>query len=214
MTFSRRLLRSLFLLLGLFGLVLVLVVISQRAIVQNLELVAQDTFVPSVRVERLTVIAKALAVPVRSESLAADVSLEQACTERQASLLTGRVAEQLYLRSYADARQRLGAAFAAAKAVAPVGCRGFLAEVDLVLRNPALLSAGETATLPNRVTQTLTEQVSWNRVPPCLYMNADGESLYLRGPQGYCLAPGPKGPPCLASQIAVPAAVRQIGNLA
>lgn len=214
MTFSRQLLRNLFLLLGVLGLMLVLVVVSQRAIVQNVELVAQDRFVPSSRVERLTVIAQTLATPIRSDSLAADVSFEQSCTQRQASLLTGRVAEQLYLPSYADARQRLGAAFAAANAIAPAGCRGFLAEVDLVLRNPMLLSGDGTDTLPNRVTQTLTERVSWNRVPPCLYLKADGEALYLRGPQGYCLAPGLQGAPGLASQIIVPATVRQIGNLA
>jgi hypothetical protein len=214
MTFSRRLLRSLFVLLGLLGLMLVIVVVSQKGTVENLELVAQDTFVPTARVERLTVIAQTLAAPIRFDSLAADVSLEQACSKRQASLLTSRVAEQMDLGSYADARQRIGAAFAAAKAVAPVGCRGFLAEVDLILRNPTLLSVGQSATLQNRVTQTLTERVSWNLVPPCLYLNVEGEAAYLRGPQGYCLASDGEGQPSLASPIAVPATVRQIGNLA
>ncbi|MFZ9734624.1 MAG: hypothetical protein ACO3B4_06220 [Burkholderiaceae bacterium] len=214
MTFSRQLLRSLFLLLGLLALVLVLVVVSQRAVVQNASLVAQDVFVPATRVERLTVIARTLSVPLVSGSLASDVSFEQACTERQAQLLTGRVAAQLGLASAADARQRLGAAFSSAQAVAAVGCRGFLAEVDLVLRNPTLLSAGQAASLPSRITQTLTERVSWNSVPPCLYLEANGKPFYLRGPQGYCLATDGIRRPGLASQVSLPASVRQLGNLA
>jgi hypothetical protein len=213
MTFSRQLLRSLFVLLGLLALVLVGVVVSQRAVLQNTALVDQDVFVPAVRVERLTAVVQALVSPTASDSLAADVSFEQSCSPRQVGLLTGRLMAALGLDSVFDARQRLGAAFAAAQEVAPVGCRRFLAEVDLVLRSPGLTSPQQGLALSSRVSQALTERVSWESVPPCLYVMQEEQFFYLRGPQGYCLKPDGMRPPGLGTQLSLGASVRQLSNL-
>lgn len=187
MTFSRQLLRSLFLLLMLLALGLLAVVVSQRSLVENTALADRDTFVPELRVKRLTAITQALASPITSGAVVADVSFDTACGMRPVTLLTQRLAQGLGLASLADAHQRLGAAFIAAQGVAPQGCRGFLSEVDLILRHPGLVSEQDSATLLVRVAQTLTERVSWDSVPPCLYVRDQGRFFYLRGPQGYCL---------------------------
>ncbi|MFM1880886.1 MAG: hypothetical protein RLZZ344_1120 [Pseudomonadota bacterium] len=194
MTFSRQLIQRLLLLLLLLALGLFAVVVSQRSLLENSALADRDIFVPEIRVQRLTAISQALAAPIQSGALAADVSFDQACGGRPAALLTQRVALGLGLPSLADAHQRLGAAFVAAQALVPQACRGFLSEVDLVLRHPALLREGAPQALHALVSQTLTERVSWNSVPPCLYLRDQGQLFYLRGPQGYCLDPSPSRP--------------------
>jgi len=213
MTFSRQLLRSLFLLLGLLVLVLVAVVVSQRAVLQNAALVARDVFVPAVRVERLTAIAQALSAPVAAGPLAADASFEKICSPRQIHVLAERLLESLGEGSVSDARQRLGAGFAAAQAVAPRGCRSFLAEADQILRSPQRLLSQPPAALAPRMAQALTERVSWVSVPPCLYLQEGGRRFYLRGPQGYCLEADDSGRLGLGSELALGSSARQLGNL-
>ena len=221
MTFSRQLLRSLFLLLLLLALGLLAVVVSQRSLVENATLADRDVFVPELRVKRLTAMSQALAAPITSGALAVDVSFDTACGTRPVNLLTQRVAQALGLSSLVDAHQRLGAAFVAAQGVAPQGCRGFLTEVDLVLRQPGLLLEKDSAGLTLRVAQTLTERVSWDSVPPCLYVRHQGRFFYLRGPQGYCLdvAQNPasgmmRGPIGLGTELALGAETRQLVQLA
>jgi len=221
MTFSRQLLRSLFLLLLLLALGLLAVVTSQRSLVENATLADRDVFVPELRVQRLSAIAQALAAPITSGALAADVSFDTACGNRAVTLLTQRLAQTLGLTSLVDAHQRLGAAFVAAQGLAPQGCRGFLSEVDLVLRQPGLLLENDRAGLTVRVAQTLTERVSWDSVPPCLYVRHQGQFFYLRGPQGYCLdvaqAPASgtvRGPIGLGTELALGAETRQLVQLA
>ncbi|MEN9764707.1 MAG: hypothetical protein RL397_662 [Pseudomonadota bacterium] len=221
MSFSRQLLRSLFLLLLLLAVGLLAVVVSQRSLVENAALADRDVFVPELRVERLTAITRALAVPITSGALAADVSFDEACGTRPVTLLTQRLAQGLGLSSLADAHQRLGAAFVAAQRLAPQGCRGFLSEVDLVLRQPGLLLEKDSAGLALRVAQTLTERVSWDSVPPCLYVRHQGQFFYLRGPQGYCLdvAQTPesgtmRGPIGLGTELALGPETRQLVQLA
>lgn len=213
MTFSRQLLRSLFVLLALLALALVLVVSSQRTLLQNAALTTQDAFVPAVRVERIMAIAQALSSSTTAGSMASDVSLEQTCSLRQTELLTGRVLAGFGLNAVFDARQRLAVAFASAQAVAPTGCRGFVAEVDLVLRTPGLWGEQPASVLQSRVAQALTERVSWVSVPPCLYIFDGAKSFYLRGPQGYCLSPHALGQPELASTLSLDASVRGLTNL-
>ncbi|MEY3669669.1 MAG: hypothetical protein RL258_1064 [Pseudomonadota bacterium] len=221
MTFSRQLLRSLFLLLLLLALGLLAVVFSQRSLVENAALSERDVFVPELRVERLAAMTQALAAPVTSGALVADVSFEEACGTRPVTLLTQRVAQALGLSSLADAHQRLGAAFVAAQRVVPQGCRGFLSEVDLILRHPGLLVEKDRAGLRLRVSQTLTERVSWDSVPPCLYVRQQGQFFYLRGPQGYCLDAAQtvtsgtmRGPIGLGTELALGADTRQLVQLA